>query len=405
MDPTPFISSSREVRSHFVKLLDTLSGLRSLTSLDLKQRTTTQLLEDALKTLLRHHDLERTSVYLLEGDRLVWTAGTDYQRVLNEDIGEVVTERDLPRVSVAVGEGLVGTAAATRSLQSCGDCRLDNRYLPIPNPGPGRGGSTLSAPVLNGDTVLGVVNIYHPAAGHFQPWHHQALLLFCDILAYMLASHQVVRRLEEAVTRRTSDLEAALEEAERLKRRYEELSTVDELTGLHNRRFFFPEAEALTARATRHDQPLCLLALDLDYFKRVNDNYGHEAGDRVLQRVAELLRQHTREGDILARFGGEEFFLALPSTSASGAVTLGERIRQRILDEVFESRGRVFHVSASIGVACHQVEDGATAGTRERLERLIRHADQALYYCKEHGRNRVAAYHDITATDKDRIID
>lgn len=405
MDPTPLIETGREMRGHFIKLLDILSGLRSLTSLDLKQRTTHQLLEDALKTLLRHHDLERTSVYLVEGDRLVWSAGTDYQRVLDEDIGEVVPELDLPRVSVAMGEGLVGTAAASRTLQSCADCRLDHHYIPVVATGENAGGATLSAPVLNGDTVLGVVNIYHPDRGHFQEWHRQGLLLFCDVLAYMLASHQVVRRLEEAVARRTAELESALAEAERLKRRYEELSTVDELTQLHNRRFFFPETEALMARAVRHAQPLCLLALDLDFFKRVNDNYGHEVGDQVLQGVAEILRRHTREGDILARFGGEEFFLALPSTSASGAATLAERIRQRIHEEAFDARGRRFRVSASIGVACHGQDDPGQGTVRERLERLIRRADRALYYCKDHGRDQVAVYQDIAGGDKDRIID
>ncbi len=404
MDPSHLIDSGREMRGHFIHLLDTLSGLRSLTSLDLKNRTTTQLLEDALKTLLRHHDLERTSVYLLEGERLVWTAGTDYRRVLGEDIGEVLPEVEPPRASVAVGEGVVGTAAASRSLQSCADCRLDSRYVPVPRSGEGPGGSTLSAPILSEGAVLGVVNVYHPEPGHFQEWHRQALLLFCDILAYMLASHEVVRRLEEAVERRTAELESALEEAERLKRRFEELSTVDELTQLHNRRFFFPESEALMARAVRHHQPLCLLALDLDYFKRVNDTHGHEAGDRVLQQVADILRHQTREGDVLARFGGEEFFLALPSTSASGAETLAERIRLRIKAQPMEASGRRFHVSASIGVACHDPGAEGEARARERLERLIRRADEALYHCKQHGRDQVAVWHTIAA-GKDRIID
>jgi diguanylate cyclase (GGDEF)-like protein len=213
------------------------------------------------------------------------------------------------------------------------------------------------------------------------------------VLGLMMANHRARRHLEGLVTERTRQLQQALAEAEELKRRYEELSTVDDLTGLHNRRFFKAEGEAALARSMRYEHPFCLMLIDLDFFKHVNDTFGHGVGDMVLRDLARVLRRHTREGDILARYGGEEFILALPNTDLDGARATAERIREHVRSLKWESQGRPFRVTLSIGVASFlpQPEQAGTAS----LQTLIREADEALYYCKGTGRDRVRAHQDL----------
>ena len=114
------------------------------------------------------------------------------------------------------------------------------------------GGTLLSSPIVARGEVLGVVNVYHPETQSFEDWNEHTLVLFCGVLGHMVESARLVSDMEQVVSERTRQLETALRDAERLKRRYEELSNVDELTELHNRRFFFAETEAALARSTRY---------------------------------------------------------------------------------------------------------------------------------------------------------
>ena len=388
MDAAPFVKAANDMGARFIGLLDTLSAVSEVTGIDVRQQDTGDLLGQALQSLVRHQDLECCSVFLREDDRLVLHAFADFASVLGE--GGEAPPRPPEPVSIALGEGLVGRAAATGEPQYDPHCAAAAAAPPAACPASSAPASVLCMPITNGTAVLGVTCIQHPERDHFGHEHHQVLALFCSILGHLLASHRVVRRMEEAVEQRTRQLETALREAEDLRRRYQELSSVDELTGLHNRRFFFPEAEAAIARALRHHESFCLLVIDLDCFKEVNDDYGHAAGDTVLRGVADALRHYTREGDILARTGGEEFVLALPHTSQSGASILAERIRQRVESLRWPALGDDVKVTASLGLA--SLDTTARGDARTALERLIRHGDQAMYRCKRQGRNRVAAY-------------
>ena len=136
------------------------------------------------------------------------------------------------------------------------------------------------------------------------------------------------------------------------------------------------------ARAQRHNHPLSLLIIDLDFLKEVNDKFGHPSGDMVIRRVAETIRGSCREIDFAARYGGEEFTVILPETPQAGAIQVADRIRERISSEHFS---RIGNVTASVGVSNYPVN----ALTKEDL---IRVADKALYIAKNGGRDRVAYF-------------
>lgn len=162
-----------------------------------------------------------------------------------------------------------------------------------------------------------------------------------------------------------------------------ELSRRDGLTGLANRRHILSEADAATARARRDEQPLAVVILDLDHFKRVNDSHGHGTGDRVLKASAERLSAALRAGDSVGRYGGEEFLLVLPNTDASEAHAVAERCRlslQALI--VHNDKGLRVPVTASFGLTLLSPTDSS-------VNAAIGRADEALYQAKGHGRNRV----------------
>ena len=186
-----------------------------------------------------------------------------------------------------------------------------------------------------------------------------------------------------AVVRRAQAIETTRADNVRL----EQLATTDPLTGLLNRRALVERLTTEMERALRYDTSVALLLVDLDHFKRVNDTHGHLAGDGVLRAVAELLREEARSSDLVARYGGEEFIVALPETDDAGAVTLAERMRERVAGHVFRAweGDEALRVTASIGLATFP------AARIESVEDLFARADAALYRAKAEGRDRVRA--------------
>lgn len=157
-----------------------------------------------------------------------------------------------------------------------------------------------------------------------------------------------------------------------------QLATTDPLTGLANRRSFTEVVTGILARSKRSGAPLALIVADLDHFKRINDTFGHDTGDRVLREVAQVIKTLCRQGDHSARWGGEEFVILLPDTPASGAAHFAERLRQQIATiEIAPGQP----VTLSQGLTLHQAADS--------LDDLLRRADAALYRAKELGRDRV----------------
>ncbi|UQI28924.1 diguanylate cyclase [Pseudomonas bijieensis] len=168
----------------------------------------------------------------------------------------------------------------------------------------------------------------------------------------------------------------------------QQLSSTDRLTGLYNRGHWEESLRAAYARHQRYGNALSLVMLDIDHFKRVNDTYGHQAGDKVIEQVARLLREHARDSDVVGRYGGEEFGVVLSDTDSTGAQTFAERMRHSVeaLEVVYNDQRIRFTIS--LGVADLSRPSNSHAD-------LIAWADQALYTSKKTGRNRVTVYEQV----------
>ncbi len=174
-----------------------------------------------------------------------------------------------------------------------------------------------------------------------------------------------------------------IDEEKELQQKLEYLSVTDELTGLYNRRHFLQKLDEFTNASERYGTTFSLMSLDIDFFKNINDSWGHPMGDEVLRQIARLIRERTRKSDIIARTGGEEFIVLMPSTSLDNARHLAQTLRGAIEKEVFVARdGTRFHTTISAGVVCW-------SRSLATVEDLLSVCDQSLYAAKRAGRNRV----------------
>jgi two-component system, cell cycle response regulator len=165
--------------------------------------------------------------------------------------------------------------------------------------------------------------------------------------------------------------------------RLQRLAALDPLTGVYNRRFGLVRLHEEFGRAVRANTPVGILMLDIDHFKGVNDTYGHLVGDRLLKSICAIARSSLREGDVLLRYGGEEFLAVLPAASAEDLRLVGERLRRAVEDSALSDGAKTVRVTLSVGGAAYPNQNV------ESEEVLIRLADEALYRAKESGRNRV----------------
>jgi len=203
---------------------------------------------------------------------------------------------------------------------------------------------------------------------------------------------RLTHSLEDQVKVRTRELQRAKDKAEKE-------ATIDSLTQIPNRHSFYNRAKAMVQQADHAGEPLCFLMLDIDFFKIINDTYGHPQGDQVLVACARTIENTIREKDLLGRLGGEEFAVVLPNTSLEEARVIAERIRVRIAELSFYTTQRTqsFHTTISIGISC-------AAETIYAYELLYKHADLALYEAKQSGRNLVITYSG-NATPQEDVAD
>lgn len=220
--------------------------------------------------------------------------------------------------------------------------------------------SVLCAPLIVKEEVIGVIEVINKVEGEF--------------------TENDLRLLTSAALLSAEAIENA-----RLFQRAQDLAITDGLTGLYNHRHFHQLLEAEMKRAKRYRRFVALVMLDLDRFKEVNDAYGHQTGDRVLESLAEILRHQARDTDHVARYGGEEFAIILPEASEKEAAAMAERIRQAVENHEFTVNPHRIKLTVSLGVASSFAEE-------ETKDDLIRKADHALYEAKRRGRNRVWAY-------------
>jgi diguanylate cyclase (GGDEF)-like protein len=202
------------------------------------------------------------------------------------------------------------------------------------------------------------------------------------------------------LSRQKQELEASRAQIEKQNKKLTEMSVRDGLTGLYNHRHFQELLQREYALAKRNRSDISCFMLDLDYFKDVNDTYGHSFGDFVLKNFSTLLRKIIRKTDILARYGGEEFVLLLPNTSLDGALTLAEKFRQKAEQFLYQQNAFSKRVTASIGVSSFFSHHPPSAS------HLVDYADNALYRAKAGGRNQVRFYNEeemVKANDSEDV--
>lgn len=194
------------------------------------------------------------------------------------------------------------------------------------------------------------------------------------------------KRLQTRMKMSTDDLKLLQQELEKSQQE----AQTDALTSLFNKRGFEKRFELERIRAKQNELPFSIIMVDIDYFKRVNDTYGHLVGDSLLKSIANLLKSHLRKNDIASRYGGEEFLILLPETELDGATAVAQKIKDTLakkewkLKETGESMGRV---TVSMGIALYKLN--------EPEEALIKRADDALYLAKNNGRNQIVTQDEI----------
>ena len=186
---------------------------------------------------------------------------------------------------------------------------------------------------------------------------------------------------ESKVDFRFRDLQSRMKQTQRALKTQRILATLDPLTGLSNRRHFMSLAKQALLMQKRMQVNVGLLMLDIDFFKQINDTHGHEVGDLVLKQISQIIQTNCRETDLICRWGGEEFVVLSSSANADDVITLAERLRSAIEQEVFHHEEIEIRITMSLGLA--------NALPDEECDALVKRADYALYKAKNSGRNKL----------------
>jgi diguanylate cyclase (GGDEF)-like protein len=287
-------------------------------------------------------DAKACSVMLLDADR---------KRLLARAAYGLRTER-MHSLSFRIGEGVAGWVIERGESALIPDVRQDPRFVVLPeNQTPIA--SMLCVPLLARGERVGVVTATSERTGAFDANHLELVRFISTTIALDIEN---VRLHRVAVT--------------------------DPLTGAYNREFLVARLPQEIETAIDRDRTLSIAMVDVDHFKAVNDQHGHAIGDGVLAEIARRLRGAIRTGDLLVRYGGEEFLVVLPKADAGRAWEVGERMRQRVCERAFNAGdGLILLLRVSVGVAQWR--------TGEKMQELISRADIALYGAKQRGRNRV----------------
>lgn len=264
-----------------------------------------------------------------------------------------LTRWEMQNIRFSLGEGIAGWVAKHKKPVLIADVRKDPRFKVVEDQKRTMV-SMISAPLMVKRRVIGVVSLTTRDEAH--AFSHSELEM-----VVLLSAH----------------ISMALEN-----NRLYEISVMDGLTNVYNRRYLEQRLSEEVAYSRRYGKPLTVGLLDIDFFKRLNDTYGHQAGDHVLKKVSGLLSQALREYDVVARYGGEEFAVILPTTPKGKGASIAERLRSNVEETEFNFKEREIRTTISCGVSCFP-EDGDTA------DALIASADKALYAAKERGRNQV----------------
>ncbi|MBL1141411.1 MAG: sensor domain-containing diguanylate cyclase [Proteobacteria bacterium] len=381
------------LNTRFTQLLNSLSGIRTIANLGHQQIDKENLIDAMMQTIIENLGVEVVSLYLLEKNSLKCVANLNWE----EFIANESSIKD-GKTSYLLSEGIIGKTATNRQLVHIRNCNISNENFVEYEMNGRKIGSLICTPIMANNSVIGVIELSHPDPNNFESWQEHSIVIYADLIGILLNNLKLVKNMQNIVDARTKELNQALIESEKLRVRYEEMSVIDPLTKLYNRRYFFTEVTSSLARAKRYIQSFSLLLMDLDHFKTVNDTHGHECGDKVLIDVGRVLGQFTREGDTLARIGGEEFVLALPETNKDGALKLADRIRTTIENSNWECNGNIIDVPIRISIGIASLADCNDDEIHDddiQISDILRKADLALYHVKQHGRNNIITFSDI----------
>ena len=324
-------------------------------------------------------DAERSSLYLIDAEK-------------NEMWAKIAQGVEVVEIRFPIGVGIAGSVGKTGEIVNIPDAYEDARFNPSFDKKTGyRTRSILCVPMKNlvGD-IIGAIQVLNKKSGQFREDDEALLTALAAQASIAIDNADLYKKLnelnlslEQKVKERTSDLMRANERLSTLNKELEEISITDGLTQVFNRQYFMDRLKQEVKRASRYSTHVSLLIFDLDHFKKVNDTFGHQAGDIVLSGVAGIVKERTREIDLFARYGGEEFCLIATAMDRAEAFMLAERLRELIEHTDFSFNGKLIKITISIGVSTW------VPSIKENAEELIRHADVALYRAKEEGRNRV----------------
>lgn len=377
-----------QVQDLIVDIVNALSAVKSLSEISCEMADEKTVIRLALSCLLTNQDIERCSFFILGGDGVL-TNVTGISIEEGRDTQAIVTGESM---RFRIGEGIIGAAALTGEMQHCRDCLNDERFAVGLNKG-NSPGSIICTPVFTlHKELIGVLNVSHPEPNYFTLWHTRLLQVFTNVLGQLITNRRLFQQMEIQIEARTSELQRLVEETRRLKDYYASMSMQDQLTGLHNRRYFYEQVELSLAQHKRYRYPFCLLMMDIDHFKTINDDYGHAFGDEVLVTVADALKSLVRTTDILVRFGGEEFVLIFVNTSCDNGMAFAERIRAQIKTLRWQQAGVDVKLTISIGLYCLNPDCVDNEQLVSNIDHIMHCADTALYRAKENGRDRVEVF-------------
>ena len=329
-----------------------------------------KLLAALMKIIIENAGAQGGFLLLEDGGEWVIAAGHDSAAGTRQPI-----EAEPPRMAVSVVRYVIHTheTVALDDAIAAGSFRNDAYIISR------QVHSLLCLPLIKLSSLVGVLYLENNlAAGVFTPQRLEFLRLLSTQAAISIENAHFYDTLEQKVAERTLELRLAEERAR-------SLAITDPLTEIFNRRHFFAMLEGEISRVHRYQGGFGLLMLDIDHFKNVNDEYGHQVGDQVLRAVAALGKASLRDIDTVARYGGEEFVALLPETSLENTLLAAERLRQKLETTPILTAAGPVSITASLGVTIYHETLDKTA------ESVLERADLALYQAKELGRNRVFA--------------
>ncbi len=372
------ISARKTIEEMLVKRaqqLATVTDVSTAISANLEQG---QLLQSVVDLTKDRFELYHAHIYLLNeaGNILILTVGAS-------EVGRQMVLEGW-QIPLHQERSLVARAARERIGVIANDVRQDSGFLPHPLLPKTR--AEMAVPIVISENLFGVLDVQADEVDHFSEEDVRIMTTLAAQISVAVQNARLFserRQVEDELRRAKESLEVVNMELRFAFEHEQHMARTDPLTKINNRRNLFELAGHEFEVAKRYQQPLAIIMLDLDHFKQVNDTYGHSIGDKMLERVAQVTRAQLRDVDIIGRYGGEEFVIVLPVTTAQKASLLA----QRILENVSAIRIQTDHGSAaitlSIGIAetIHVPQD-------ESVDDVIRRADEAMYAAKQAGRNR-----------------